>query len=244
MSSKYFTVPSFARAKKNQEDLEKTNPQDPVLKDEDEKFLSEQISQDAATTEETIPAAKITDGGVEKEATMEEQKQVGDHTDQAVIPETQPETGQEAQSPEEEKSYDDIMKEKAAERVKARKEKKRMSMDLPSQEEAEAATRGFNAKAAQEAERPGSAGKRTWISFLSTIRPASKQSTQNEPPTLDDPSQQQTWKEYASSYVPAIPASWKMGKDKDARPPSPVYSTFDLGRTHRLSSLIFGMSPT
>lgn len=228
MSSTYFTIPSFARAKRNKEDLEKTNPQEPVLNDEDEQFLNQHISQyDAAPKGEEVPAAKITDDGLEKEASKEEQEQVGDSTVQAVIPETQPETGDGQQSPEEGKSYDDLMKEKAAERVKARKEKKKRSLDLPSQEEAEAATRRFNTKAAQEPESPEGSSKRTWKSYLPSVRPSSKQSNSTSRPTTpDDTHKNRTWKDYATSYVPTIPTSWKLTpKDKDARPASPVYNS-------------------
>ena len=94
MSSTYFTIPSFAGAKKNKEDLEKSNPQEPVLKDEDEEFLNKQINTDEkASAGETVDAAKIADDGEEKEASPAEQEQVGDVTDQAVVPETQPEVG-------------------------------------------------------------------------------------------------------------------------------------------------------
>ena len=57
--SSYFSIPSFARAKKNKEQLEKTNPQNPVLKDEDEKFLNKQISKDeSSTTAEALAASE------------------------------------------------------------------------------------------------------------------------------------------------------------------------------------------
>ena len=165
MASKYFTSLSFARAKKNKEELEKSNPQEPVLKDEDEKFLNKHISSDeavpAATLGQDVPATKIADDGEEKEASKEEQERAGDSV---VVPETQPkiddaaqdaepsseaqaETGDGAQDGEqslEQTSNDEVMKEKAGERVKARKAKKENSMDLPSQEDAEAATRGKN----------------------------------------------------------------------------------------------------
>ena len=82
--SSYFSLPSFARAKKNKEELEKTNPQNPVLKAEDEKFLERQITTDEAKAgAETVTPTKITEDGEEKEATKEEQESAGG---QAIVP--------------------------------------------------------------------------------------------------------------------------------------------------------------
>lgn len=67
----YFTPSSWSRAKKNKEDLEKTNPTQPVLKDEDEEFLTRITSEEgpAPPLPERLPAPKsvITDEGEEKE---------------------------------------------------------------------------------------------------------------------------------------------------------------------------------
>jgi hypothetical protein len=207
MASTYFTVPSFAKAKKNKEDLEKTNPQEPVLKDDDEKFLHTQISSDQVEQQtQDAPAAKITDDGQEKEASKEEQEQAGGSV---VVPETAPETGDGANeaAKQEDPSYDDVMKERAAARVKARKEKKKQSFSLPSQEEAEAATRGFNEQDKSPTE------KRTWANYLSSVTPSLKRDGDG-----------QTWSQYASAYVPSMPnmpnvtlPSLKR-KDKDSQP--------------------------
>ncbi|KAK5169695.1 uncharacterized protein LTR77_005673 [Saxophila tyrrhenica] len=276
MASSYFTLPSFARAKKNKEDLEKTNPQEPVLKDEDEKFLEKQISTDDAAKpqqSDEAPATQITDDGEEKEVSKEEAG--GD----VVVPETQPEInvaggdgateGDAGQSADKEESqtteqstegatgdqqsagqgddgatddatYDDKMKEEAAEAKKARKAKKD-DMDLPSQEDAEAATRGFNAQANQEVEQPQSE-KRTWTSYIPSVRPSSRKAadTSTDQPSAqpDQPSSeatttegessatpQRTWTQYATSIVPSLPASWKKSSkpDPDADP-QPVYN--------------------
>ena len=211
MASTYFSVPSFARAKKNKEDLEKTNPQEPVLKDDDEKFLETQItSNEAEQYSQDIPAAKITDDGEEKEASPEEQAQAGGSV---AVPDTQPESTDGTADPDqqqEETSYDDVMKERAAARVKARKEKKRQSAELPSQEEAEAATRGFNSKMEKES---SPTQKQTWSSYLSSVTPTYKR-----------PDDGRTWSEYASSYVPnmpkipdvSLPSLKRKNKDQDA----------------------------
>lgn len=214
MASTYFTTPSFSRAKKNKEDLEKTNPQEPVLKDDDEKFLNSQISSDQVENQgQNVPAAKVTDAGEEKEATNEEREQAGGSV---VVPETMPDAGDgmnETQEQQEEPGYDDVMKENAAARVKARKEKKKQSMELPSQEEAEAATRGFNAQAEQDS---SPTEKRPWSSYLSSITPKLNMSGDG-----------QTWSQYASAYVPSMPNMPNIPnvtlptlkrKDKDSQP--------------------------
>ena len=237
MASTYFTIPSFARAKKNKEDLEKQNPQEPVLKDEDEKFLEKQLTSDeVAKQSQEIPAAKITDDGEEKEASKEEQEQAGGSI---MVPETAPETGdgtQETEKPEgqqeqqqqgEAANYDDVMKEKAAERVKARKAKRNKSFELPSQEEAEAATKGFHAQTEQEAN-SSPTEKKPWSSYLSTATAKFKKSdtTTSPPGSSDSTGDGRTWAQYASAYVPPMPnvslPNW-MSKDKDSQH-TPVYN--------------------
>ncbi len=222
MASSYFTLPSFARAKKNKEDLEKTNPQEPVLKDEDEKFLEKHISTDEAAKaqqSDDATATKITDDGEVKEVSKEEAG--GD----VIVPETQPESnvdggdgaadagGEQAVEQKEEQkeeqnaeggaeqtteqtmdqtadpaaddpSYDDKMKEKGAEAKKARKAKKG-GMDLPSQEEAEAATRGFGAEASATEDK-SQGEKRTWKSYIASVRPASRKGNESTAEKLQD----------------------------------------------------------
>ncbi|TKA61146.1 hypothetical protein B0A49_09159 [Cryomyces minteri] len=68
MVLEYFT---FARAKKNKEALEKTNPQTPVLKDEDEQFLSKITSEEAAPSLPSRPTV-ISGDGKEKEVKSED----------------------------------------------------------------------------------------------------------------------------------------------------------------------------
>lgn len=223
MASSYFTVPSFARAKKNKEDLEKTNPQEPVLSDDDQKFFDKQVESEEATQEvKNAPQSTITDDGEEKEASNKQNDQAGDNAGQAIVPETQPQS-EETVEPAEEQSYDDVMKEKAAERVKQRKAKKSQSMNLPSQEEAEAATRGFSEQAAQDSANTQSQ-KRTWASYLPSVRPSSKKSDDAPKEGETSPTEQRTWTQYASSYVPAIP-TWKSNKSKDADASAePVYN--------------------
>ncbi|CAD0085255.1 unnamed protein product [Aureobasidium mustum] len=67
--SSYFDVLSWTRARKNREALEKTNPQNPVLNDDDEQFLQRITSQEApAPPLPTIEPTVIDDEGNEKEA--------------------------------------------------------------------------------------------------------------------------------------------------------------------------------
>lgn len=234
MTSTYFTIPSFARARKNKEDLEKSNPQEPVLKDEDEKFLEQHIGSDQKASQgEPVDASKITDEGEEKEAEPAEQEQVGDVTDQAVVPEGPPgvevskerdesEEGEGAKEGEEAKegaSYDGATKEQAEEAKKSRKDKKNKSMDLPSQEEAEAATKGFNALPDQDAQKQ-QGEKRTWASYIPSVRPSTGKKDESTPPassggeekskdTADITTSEEsggdkrTWTQYATSYIPS-----------------------------------------
>ena len=232
MASGYFNLPSFTRAEKHKEELEQTKPTDPVLKDEDAQFLEEHIAD-----EQTKPvidnnaATKIADNGEETAATAEEKQQMTEASDQSVIPDV-------SFNNEPEKSYDDIMKEKAAERVQIRKAKKQKSLELPSQEEAEAATKGFSAQTEQAmTSSPTSNSKRTWASYLpASVRPSSRDKNAEEQQSNEDESNSRTWQDYATSYLsnlpvpvlPALPASLNFtGKNKSqspARPPSPVYN--------------------
>ncbi|KAH0270468.1 hypothetical protein KCU91_g8038, partial [Aureobasidium melanogenum] len=67
--SSYFDVLSWTRARKNKEALEKTNPQNPVLNDDDEQFLQRITSQEApAPPLPTIEPTVIDDEGNEKKA--------------------------------------------------------------------------------------------------------------------------------------------------------------------------------
>ncbi|THW64078.1 hypothetical protein D6D19_09552 [Aureobasidium pullulans] len=68
--SSYFDVLSWTRARKNREALEKINPQNPVLNDDDEQFLERITSQEAAVPPlPTIEPTVIDDEGNETEAT-------------------------------------------------------------------------------------------------------------------------------------------------------------------------------
>lgn len=73
--SSYFDVLSWTRARKNREALEKTNPQNPVLNDDDEEFLQRITSQEApAPPLPTIEPTVIDDEGNEKQADVSQKE--------------------------------------------------------------------------------------------------------------------------------------------------------------------------
>lgn len=252
--SSYFTLPSFARAKKNREDLEKTNPTNPVLNDADEQFLTKITSQDAAAPEAAQEAApvQITDDGEEKPLPQSEATAEGAKSpDQIAVPETQPE---EAAVGAEEKADDNEKEEVKAtndlaetasdppevtpndgtEDARPKKSKRDKSFELPSQEEAEAATRGFDYDKAMQAsetnESQQQGEKRTWASYLPSLSKSqtltkdgaaadSSDANEKDIHAQDDqgtqPSanktgqamdQARSWAQYASTYIPSTAA--------------------------------------
>lgn len=250
--SSYFTLPSFARAKKNTEELEKTNPTKPVLNDADEKFLTKIASQDSAAPEavQDQPPVQITDDGQEKELPKSDAAADGVKSpDQIAVPATQPE---EATPGAEEKKDEDETKESGKEGsddtqiaqdppevtpgdgpadAKPKKNKKKDTFDLPSQEEAEAATRGFNydqAMKASDTDKSQQQGeKRTWASYLPNLSKSqtlnkdeaageSKASEEKEVQSTDSQAtankttqamdQARSWAQYASTYIPSTSA--------------------------------------
>ena len=73
--SSYFDVLSWTRARKNREALEKTNPQNPVLNDDDEEFLQRITSQEApAPPLPAIEPTVIDDEGNEKQADVSQKE--------------------------------------------------------------------------------------------------------------------------------------------------------------------------
>lgn len=76
---------SFARAKKNKADLEKTNPKTPVLNDEDEQFLQKVTTEESAPP---LPPTVISDGGQEEEVQSEEQAKEAEAAGTVALPTT------------------------------------------------------------------------------------------------------------------------------------------------------------
>jgi hypothetical protein len=198
MASTYFTLPSFTRAKRNQEELRKSNPQVPVLKDDDEKFLEQQIA--SSTLPDDVPKTKITDDGEEKPAAPSDLR-----GDAVVVPDTHPEGQKKA----------DFGETSTARKLASSPKTSKKDLGLPSQEEAEAATKNWDA-AFKNSQKSGdvstSAEKRTWASYLI---PGSKKDSKtggeanaaagDEKASEDSGSKtpQRTWAEYANSYVPS-----------------------------------------
>jgi hypothetical protein len=250
--SSYFTLPSFARAKKNTEELEKTNPTKPVLNDADEKFLTKIASQDNAAPEavQDQTPVQITDDGQEKELPKSDAAADGATSpDQIAVPATQPEEAtvgaEEKKDEDEPKGFGkeesdatetapdppEVTPGDGANDAKPKKSKKKDTFDLPSQEEAEAATRGFNseqAMKASEADKSQQQGeKRTWASYLPNLSKSqtlnkdeaageSKFSEEKDAQGADSSAaankttqamdQARSWAQYASTYIPSTSA--------------------------------------
>ncbi|EME88584.1 uncharacterized protein MYCFIDRAFT_85031 [Pseudocercospora fijiensis CIRAD86] len=185
----------FQRAKKNQEELRRSNPQNPVLRDEDERFLERTLSQERPPPLPARPqVTAVTDEGEERPASRKEESKAQDGD--IIVPETQP------KSP-----------------VSPSDAKKPKDNPLPSQEEAEAVTRSWNSAVKLDDDQPHE--KRTWASYIpNAMRPASSKES-----STDQQPDQRTWTEFAASYVPTReslpawldPANWKP-KDPDAKP--------------------------
>lgn len=272
--SSYFTLPSFARAKKNREDLEKTNPTNPVLNDADEKFLTRITSQEAQAPEavQNEPPVQITDDGKEQQIPQDEAATAGDlaSPDQIALPETRLEevaegteskqghdagteaSGEEGVSTEAVPDPPEVTPGEGASETQAKKGKKNKTFELPSQEEAEAATRGFDYNQAMSASDPGNqqqhGEKRTWASYLPNLSKSTtlskdgkeqhkdateeEQASQASQPaankTAQAMDQARTWAQYASTYIPStsslpsIPSNWSFANRKDFRA-EPVY---------------------
>ncbi|KAI7680862.1 hypothetical protein KC319_g1921 [Hortaea werneckii] len=242
--SSYFSLPSFARAKKNRDELERSNPQDPVLKEEDERFLEKQISHsDAPQQAKEQPATEIGEDGKEKVLSPEEHKQPGAE-DQIAVPEKQPEAGdgtqesrnagaeqQDVEDPPEQ-APDDSTEKVEPHAAKAKKARKNKGFDLPSQEEAEAATQNFNFDSQDKGKQPeGQQGsdKRTWSSYLPSMSYSTKKDDNSEPASEDaaGSSQGRTWGDYANAAYSSLPSMQSLqawaSKDKDGKV-EPVYN--------------------
>ncbi|RMY70160.1 hypothetical protein D0863_05982 [Hortaea werneckii] len=242
--SSYFSLPSFARAKKNRDELERSNPQDPVLKEEDERFLEKQISHsDAPQQAKEQPATEIGEDGKEKVLSPEEHKQPGAE-DQVAVPEKQPEAGdgtqesrnagaeqQNVEDPTEQAPDDSTEKEEAV-AAKAKKARKNKGFDLPSQEEAEAATQSFNFDSqdkGKQLEGQQGSDKRTWSSYLPSMSYSTKKADSSEQARENTAgsSQGRTWGDYANAAYSSLPSMQSLqawaSKDKDGKV-EPVYN--------------------
>ncbi|KAM0688754.1 hypothetical protein Q7P36_010829 [Cladosporium allicinum] len=248
--SSYFTLPSFARAKKNTEELEKTNPTKPVLNDADEEFLTKITSQDTAAPEaiQQEPPVQITEDGEEKELPQSEATtEAAKSPDQIALPETKPEelvASEDKQGDEKdaEASKEDskdtapdppeVTPHDGSDDTKPKKTKKNKTFELPSQEEAEAATKGFDYDQAMKSQgtdksqqdleqREPPAEKDVKTETDSETQPTANKTTQ----AMD---QARSWAQYASTYIPStaaipsIPSNWTFANKKDFHA-EPVY---------------------
>lgn len=196
MAATYFTLPSFARAKKHTDELAKTNPKSPVLSDEDEKFL-ERISSNGGGTSDAVEQTVILDNGAAKD--------VEATSDAAHV--VVPEKDEIADDPPE-----SVPEDEAAPALPPRPKTKRKDfVELPSQEDAEAATKGFSAGTQSAAQNDD---KKTWASYLPSMPTSTKSSSSK------DQADTRTWAEYASQMVPSnLPSvSNPWARSKDAKP--------------------------
>lgn len=233
MASKYFTLPSFSsNTTKAQEGGVQTAPQsqpdtpkqqesmaqEPVLNEEDEKFLTRHMSTDGATDiGQDVQATKIADDGVETLATEEE---AGNTAEQVVVPKTQPTDNDDLDTKDDPSNRPPLPQ---------RQPKKRKSMDLPSQEEAEAATKIFPTSDDDTiSDRPGSSSdrKRPWSSYLPSVP------TLPSPPQTSSGEDPRTWTQYASSYIPTSLTS----------KPSPPPSETEEQQRHDLTTLLTNLN--
>nr|POF18522.1 hypothetical protein CFP56_63066 [Quercus suber] len=241
MASAYFTLPSFARAKKNQQELEKQHPREPVLKDEDEKFLERYISrEDSADSISTADPCVITDDGDVKQVSEEDQHVANDEN-LVAVPETKPTSGDEptgSKSNDVSHCADDPPEQILDAALYASNKNKRDSFKLPSQEEAEAATRNFGVGSRDTGNTDDpSSEKRTWASYIPASMTASftkkdSSSTQTKPSDgANDPGDQRTWVQYASSYMPSLPSILTNDKDASVEPVYKEDGSIDEGAT-------------
>ncbi|KAH9826451.1 hypothetical protein Tdes44962_MAKER03444 [Teratosphaeria destructans] len=242
--SSYFSLPSFARAKQNKEQLERTNPGKPVLSPKDEEFLKKQVeSQQSMPEVKNEPATKIAHGGEEQEA--EESTSAG--ADQVALPAEKPESGSVAQGVKQdgiEVSADDppeqVFQHETAKpdapAAKGKRQNKSTGIELPSQEEAEAATRGFNVGGDEHGNKPPSqqGDKRTWTSYLPSIGSGEKKGKDKSGKPVEeedsgDAAQSRSWTQYATDTYSSLPSmqslatSFTRSKYNDSKP-EPVYN--------------------
>merc|ERR1712087_700355 len=213
--SSYFSLPSFARAKKNRDELERSNPQDPVLKEEDERFLEKQISHsDAPQQAKAQPATQIGEDGNEKVLSPEEQKQP-DAEDQVAVPEKQPDAGDGTQA----------SRNAGAEQQDVADPPEQAPDD--STEKLEVGTAKAN-KAKQPEGQQGS-DKRTWSSYLPSMSYGTKKDDSSGQASEDaaGSSQGRTWGDYANAAYSSLPTMQSLqawaSKDKDGKV-EPVYN--------------------
>ncbi|KAF2769579.1 hypothetical protein EJ03DRAFT_327182 [Teratosphaeria nubilosa] len=243
--SSYFSLPSFARAKQNKEQLEKTNPGNPVLSPKDEEFLKKQVeSQQPMPGVKNEPATKIADDGEEQKASTEGTAAAG--ADQVALPAEKPGgvaqeakhddgIGDSADDPPKQVPDDETAKPDTS-ATKGKRQNKNKGIELPSQEEAEAATRRFNLGGDDHGSKaPSQQGdKRTWASYLPSIGSSGRKGKDEsgkpaEEEDSGDAAQSRSWTQYATDTYSSLPSmqslasSFTRSKDKDSKP-EPVYN--------------------
>lgn len=193
MATTYFKLPSFSRGEKRNDGEDENATKSPVLNTADEKFLVSVASSRPVTH---IPTTVISDNGTQAETDESSRDGV------VILPGKQPSQSVSA----EDTSSDKV----STQHSPAANKPPDPLNELPSQEEAEAATKGFQTGALTQTDQADSKAK--WTSYLPSLP-----SVTTSRPSSGKPEDGRTWKEYAQSYIPdlpALPASWTKSNAK------------------------------
>ena len=223
MATKYFSIPSLGRAKKEGESSKDSTTKDegisaeserePLLNDAEEKFFQNEIELGPqAKAAKEVPTAVIMDSGDVRSAVTKEEQHASKSKDHSLVPElpSRAESHPTAAGSGEDGQDGDVVTKPATGGG--------THAELPSQEEAEAMTKGFNEMMADPADE-ASNEKKSWKSYVPSIGSSAKRATSAGSPDQPtsttgapkDRSDKKTWKEYASSYVPSLP-EWSSSK--------------------------------
>jgi len=254
MAATYFTLPSLSRAKQNQE---QPVSQKPVLKDRDAAFLKKEINTEQAAQVAGETAASSTPA----EAVQDEQPNTGDQA--AKDSRSEPVQGSKDVdfSSDQSEAHTDPSTTAESETSTLPRTKAKQA-DFPSQEEAEAATRGWDVQYDREKAQPD---HKTWISFLASYAPTTKKSGTATPASPAEPasesaeaqsspdekasdntSQQRSWAQYASSVLPTAPSlpalpslpTWKKAPDSTTAGAKETLAAEDEKQEREISSLL------
>lgn len=207
-SSAFFDYFSWARAKKNTEELEKTNPQNPVLNQQDEDFLERITSKEAPPA--PLPPSVIKDNGEEVDTDSKETEKAAEAAGTIALPATPSEEA--TKTLEQDNSADQTMSETPNEQTKAESSQTVEAGEEP-KTQADKATEPV--EAAKEATQADDAKKGADAKEQENKEPTE---ATKETASSGEKSHQEgrTW----SSYVPSVPSmpsipTWKSSKPKN-----------------------------
>ena len=197
-TSYVFDSLSWTKAKKNKEELEKTNPQNPVLDQQDEEFLHRVASKEAPIA--PLPPTVINDDGQEREATQ----QSADNAGAVALP----------QSPAVGEVSADQKPTVAAEKAAPADEKSAPAEETPASADEKPAQPPVD----DSAEKSSSGDQDSKMTEEATVE---RSSTETKGKTGEGPQQtKNTW----SSYVPSVPSmpsmpplTWRSNKTSGSK---------------------------